>query len=200
MIGYGMTETAAIVSANVTGVKNSVGKSLDGVNISIDSEDSENIPGEILVKGRNVMLGYYKDEGATKAAFTEDGWLKTGDMGVLDKRGYLYVKGRCKTMILTSSGENIYPETIEMKINQSQYIKESVVVLDENRLVALIYPDYSNIEKDLSKESLEKIMDSVRKDINEELASHEYISEYIVCPEPFEKTPKNYIKRYLYEK
>lgn len=197
-VTYGMTE-ATVVSVNIkSDAFGSVGQVIDDVAIMIDSDDPYRNPGEILVKGENVMLGYYKNDEQTQLAFTEDGWLKTGDLGVIDRENNLYVKGRCKTMILTSSGQNVYPEAIEIKLNRSPYIAESVVVQDRNKIVALIYPS-SKVDSSLSESGLSGFMETIRKEVNLQLSSYEYISEFRIQSRPFEKTSKNSIKRHLYE-
>lgn len=199
-LAYGMTECSPIISLNCHEMTPySVGRPIKGVTVKIDSKDPNEVPGEFLVKGRNVMKGYYKDEKATQLMFTTDGWLKTGDMGVMDKQGNLYVKGRCKSMILTSSGQNIYPENIESKINNDIHIKESVVVLKDNKIVALVYPDYDIIDKNIKKDELNVLLNDCRKSVNKKIAAYEFINEFIIQEKEFEKTPKKTIKRYLYE-
>lgn len=199
VIGYGMTETSSAITTNFDRVLGSVGRPIDDVVICIRSDDPYTIPGEIMVKGGNVMMGYYKNEQNTKAVFTNDGWLKTGDLGILDSNGNLYLKGRCKTMILGPDGQNIYPEAIEKKLNQSPYIGECVVVQNKRRLVAWIYPSEAILRRQMSELELNQTMEKVRLEINSKLASYEYISEFKIRLLPFEKTPKNSIKRYLYE-
>lgn len=195
---YGMTEASIIAASVGESVPFSVGRVIDGVSIKIDSDDERNIPGEIWVKGNNVMMGYYKNKEMTDAVFTKDGWFRTGDMGVMDQFGNLYIKGRCKTMILTSSGQNVFPEAIEMKINKSPYIIESVVVQDGNKIVAWVYPNMKALES-ARVSDVYAFMESIRMDVNSRLASFEYVSEYKIHPTPFEKTSKKSIKRHLYE-
>ena len=202
-VGYGMTECAPIMSYadwNDTRLY-SCGKVVPNMELRIDSEDPENIPGEIQCRGKNVMLGYYKNEEATASAFTEDGWLKSGDMGVIDHEGFLYIKGRSKSMLLGPNGQNIYPEEIESIINNMPYVVESLVIEDNGALVALIYPDLEQAGKDnLSHEELEKRMEENRVAVNDELPNYSKIQSVRVFPEEFEKTPKRSIKRYLYQK
>lgn len=202
-VGYGMTECGPIITYapwNNTRLY-SCGKAAPRMQIKIDSEDPANVPGQILVKGDNVFLGYYKNEEATRESFTEDGWFKTGDMGVIDADGFLYIKGRCKSMILGPSGQNIYPEEIEGEINNMPYVIESLVVEDNGKLVALVYPDSELAAKDgLSKEALlEKLKSSV-KEMNEHVPSYCKVASVELFPEEFEKTPKKSIKRYLYQR
>jgi long-chain acyl-CoA synthetase len=202
VVGYGMTECAPLISVEfLDGYKpHSVGKAITGISVKIDSNDPENIPGEICVKGRNVMIGYYKNEEATAKIFTEDGWLKTGDVGVIDKEGNIFIKGRSKTMILTSSGQNVYPEEIESKLNNMPFVSESLVIQRENKIVALVYPDFAAMdEMGIQVSELDKIMDEQRKELNKQLAAYENITKIIIHPHEFEKTPKKSIKRYLYE-
>jgi long-chain acyl-CoA synthetase len=155
--------------------------------------------GEIQVKGDAVMLGYYNNEEATKAAFTSDGWLRTGDMGIIDAKQNIFIKGRCKNMILTGSGQNIYPEEIEDKINNLPYVIESLVVGRKNAIVALVVPDYDAAKKaGLSEEELNKMVDANVLALNSELAAYSKIGYTEVRNEPFEKTPKQSIKRFMY--
>ena len=200
-MGYGMTECAPLISVDTKNyVPHSVGKPINDVEVKIDSSDPEHIPGEILVKGRNVMKGYYKNEEATRNVFTEDGWLKTGDVGVMDKEKNIFIKGRSKTMILTSSGQNVYPEEIEAKINNLPFISESVVIQSDEKIVALVYPDFAAMdESNIRQEDLESIMEQHRNDLNKNLAAYEQVKKFKIHPTEFEKTPKKSIKRYLYE-
>jgi long-chain acyl-CoA synthetase len=165
------------------------------------ADPNEEGVGEIQVRGENVMLGYYKNEEATRQAFTEDGWLRTGDLGTIDADNFIYIKGRCKTMLLGPSGQNIYPEEIESKINNMPYVLESLVLQkDDNRLVALVCPDMEAVDADkLTHEQLEEVMENTRKQVNAELAAYEQINIFKLYPHEFEKTPKKSIKRFLYE-
>lgn len=202
-VGYGMTECAPIITYvphNKTRLY-SCGVAAPRMQIRIDSPDERRIPGEILVKGDNVFLGYYRNKEATDAVFTEDGWFRTGDVGVLDNRGYLYLKGRNKSMILGPSGQNIYPEEIESGINNLPYVAESLVVDEKGQLIALVYPDLDLIEKEgLSQEDvLEKIKEGINI-VNMELPVFCQVKNVELIPEEFEKTPKRSIKRYLYQR
>ncbi len=201
-VGYGMTECAPLISVDIENfVPHSVGKAIDDVQVRIDSTDQANIPGEIQVKGRNVMKGYYKNEEATRNVFTEDGWLRTGDVGVIDAEGNIFIKGRSKTMILTSSGQNVYPEEIEAKINNLPFVSESIVVQRDEKIVALVYPDFSAMDElNIDHKDLESIMEQHRTELNKKLAAYEQIKSFKIHPTEFEKTPKKSIKRYLYEK
>ena len=200
-VGYGMTECAPLISFSLYGdsVPHSCGKILDCMQVRIDSEDPYNIAGEIQVKGQNVMLGYYKNEEATRAVFTDDGWLKTGDLGTIDRNNNIFIRGRSKSMILGPSGQNIYPEEIESKLNNLPYIMESLVIEKKQKLIALVYPDNDAINQaGISPENLPEIMDKNREALNKIVASYEKIAEIQLYPNEFEKTPKKSIKRYLY--
>ena len=201
-VGYGMTETAPLISFTpwTEFRSQSCGQVLKGfMEARIAHPDADGI-GEIQVRGENVMVGYYKNEQATAESFTEDGWLRTGDLGVIDEDGYIYIKGRCKTMLLGPSGQNIYPEEIEAKINNMPYVLESLVLQKDTRLVALVCPDFEAVDADkLSQEQLEVVMEENRKLVNAELATYEQINELRIYTHEFEKTPKKSIKRFLYE-
>ena len=202
-VGYGMTECAPLITFTPydQGSKPlSCGKPLTGImEVKIDNPNEEGI-GEVVVRGENTMTGYFKNAQATKESFTKDGWLRTGDLGILDEDGFLYIKGRCKTMLLGASGQNIYPEEIEAKINNMPYVLESLVLQQEDgRLVALICPDYNEVDASgLTAEQFNEVMEDSRKQINSELASYEQISIVKLYPHEFEKTPKKSIKRFLY--
>lgn len=201
-VGYGMTETAPLISFTPWDRfrSQSCGQVLKGfMEARIANPDADGV-GEIQVRGENVMVGYYKNEQATKDSFTADGWLRTGDLGVIDEDGYIYIKGRCKTMLLGPSGQNIYPEEIEAKINNMPYVLESLVLQKDTRLVALVCPDFEAVDADkLSQEQLEVVMEENRKLVNAELAAYEQINELRIYTHEFEKTPKKSIKRFLYE-
>jgi long-chain acyl-CoA synthetase len=168
--------------------------------IKIDSSDPENIPGEILTRGDNVMLGYYRNPEATKEVLV-DGWLYTGDLGIIDKNGYLYIKGRSKNILLGANGQNIYPEEIENKLNNTKYISESIVFDSHGKIVALVYPDYDVVSSEnLSENDLNEKLDKIRLEINTQIPSYSQIAKMKIHPEEFEKTPKKSIKRYLYIK
>ena len=202
-VGYGMTECAPIIGyAHWDKVKvGSAGRAALGMKIRIDSPDPMNIPGEVQVSGPNVCLGYYRNEDATREAFTEDGWFKTGDMGVLDSDGYLFLRGRSKCMILGPSGQNIYPEEIEAVINTATYVVDSLVIEDDGGLTALIYPDYHQAELDgMTVEDLKKRIQEALPAINQEIPNYAKIRKIEFLPEDFERTPKKSIKRYLYQR
>lgn len=201
MVGYGMTECAPLISYDhhYDFVPTSCGSILkDIMEARIDSPDPATIPGEVQVRGENVMKGYFKNDEATRAAFTEDGWLKTGDLGILKGR-LLFINGRIKTMILSSSGQNIYPEEIESKLNNLPYVSESLVVDRKGRLVALVYPDLPAMEeKHIPKNKLDEIMDANKNKLNSSLAHYERIGLIELQEHEFDKTPKKSIKRFLY--
>ncbi|HUX54957.1 MAG TPA: AMP-binding protein [Williamwhitmania sp.] len=200
-VGFGMTECGPLISyASWKEIPvGSCGKILPTLEIMIDSPDSQNVVGEILVKGENVMLGYYKNEEATRATISPEGWLHTGDLGVVDTNGFIFIKGRSKSMILGSTGQNIYPEEIEARLNNLPFIQESLVVERNSRLVALIYPDYEAAdEAGVNTNDLEIIMEENRKNINEQLPAFMQLAKMKLYPEEFEKTPKKSIKRFLY--
>ena len=201
-IGYGMTECAPIITYvhwDKTKLY-SCGKAAPRMKIKIDSDDPKKIPGEVLVKGENVFLGYYKNEMATKEAFV-DGWFRTGDMGVIDGDGYLYLKGRCKSMILGPSGQNIYPEEIESILNNMPYVVESLVIEDDFKLIGLVYPDFEQAQEDgLDRDQLlEKLTEGMQL-ANLELDQYCKLSRVEIVDQEFEKTPKRSIKRYLYQR
>ncbi|MDE5733039.1 MAG: AMP-binding protein [Bacteroidales bacterium] len=202
-VGYGMTECAPIITYDdwKEAKLYSCGKAAPNMEIRINSEDPVNIPGEVLVKGANVFLGYYKNEEATASALTDDGWFHTGDMGVLDGDGALFLRGRSKCMILGPSGQNIYPEEIETVINTRPYVIDSLVIEDDGGLTALIYPDFPQGEADgMSQEALGKYMTESLPELNKELPNYARIKKIEIMPEDFERTPKKSIKRYLYQR
>lgn len=202
-VGYGMTECGPLISYDhhYDFVPTSCGQILQGImELRVDSPDPYNVLGEIQVRGENVMKGYYKNEEATDEVFTADGWLRTGDLGTMDKNGRIYLRGRSKTMILGPSGQNIFPEEVEAKLNNMPYIMESLVVSRNGKLVALVYPDYEAVDSTgLTTEDLEKIMEGNKTALNKSVSSYENISSIHIYPTEFEKTPKKSIKRYLYE-
>ncbi|MDR2027766.1 MAG: AMP-binding protein [Prevotellaceae bacterium] len=201
-VGYGMTECGPIITyENWAKVPLfSCGKAAPQMEIKIDSPDPENIPGEILTRGDNVMLGYYKNPEATEEALV-NGWLHTGDLGIIDKQGYLYIKGRSKNMLLGANGQNIYPEEIENRLNNMKYISESIVFDSYGKIVALVYPDYAAVSADsLSENDLNEKLDKIRLEINTQIPAYSQIARIKIHPEEFEKTPKKSIKRYLYTK
>lgn len=202
-VGYGMTECAPLITYIKWDKtkKGACGKPITGCQIRIDSPDPRKIPGEVQVKGDNVFLGYYKNREATKQSFTNDNWFKTGDMGVVDSEGYLYLRGRSKCMILGPSGQNIYPEELEAVINNVTYVVESLVIEDHGGLTALIYPDYHHAElSGMSREELEERISRQLPDINKSLPSYAQIRKIEFMPEDFERTPKKSIKRFLYQR
>ena len=200
-VGYGLTECAPLISYDhhYNFVPGSCGSVLEGImEARIDSPHPDTIPGEIQVRGENVMKGYYKNPEATAQAFTDDGWLKTGDSGIM-VGNRLYIKGRIKTMLLTSNGQNVYPEEIESRLNNLPYVAESLIVLRNHALVALIYPEKELIRKEqISGEKLHEIMQQNLIDLNKSGAHYERISAYELVENEFEKTPKKSIKRFLY--
>ena len=202
-IGYGMTECAPLisVSAPCDFKASSCGRNLPGLmDVKIDSADPYKIAGEILVHGENVMMGYYKNEEATNAVLDKDGWLHTGDMGIVDPDGTIYIKGRCKTMILTGTGQNIYPEEIEDKLNNLPMVLESLIVERNGVLTALVVPDYDSAQKEnIGKEELMKMMEENLKTLNTKVASYERVARLEIHESEFEKTPKRSIKRFLYQ-
>ena len=201
VVGYGMTECGPLISYRDKSeyVKYSCGTKAHPIELRIDSANPRRVLGEIQVKGDAVMLGYYNNEEATKAAFTKDGWLKTGDMGLLDKNENLFIKGRCKNMILTGSGQNIYPEEIEDMISNLPYLIESLVVGRKNAIVALVVADYDAAKKDgLSDEQVEKLIDENVLALNAELAAYSKIGYTEIRRDQFEKTPKQSIRRFMY--
>jgi long-subunit acyl-CoA synthetase (AMP-forming) len=168
--------------------------------LKIESKDPFKVPGEIMVRGEQVMSGYYKNEEATKAVLTEDGWLRTGDIGTMDPDGTIYIKGRCKTMILGPSGQNIYPEEIESKLNTLYLVSESLIVERDGKLVALVYPDYAQAKIDgIADDKIEETVKANLAELNSMVASYEKVSSIVIYPTEFEKTPKKSIKRYLYK-
>ena len=201
-VGYGMTEAAPLLAYEDWRryVPGSCGKGITCVKVRIDSEDPENIAGEIQAKGDNIMKGYYKNEEATAAAFTDDGYLRTGDLGIMDAEGNIFIKGRSKNMILSANGQNIYPEELEAVVNNQNYVSESVVVDRAGKIVALVYFDGDAIRKDaLDDEAVSDLPEKVRLASNRQLPAYSQIAKVEVVTVPFEKTPKMSIKRFLYK-
>ncbi|MBR4499548.1 MAG: AMP-binding protein [Paludibacteraceae bacterium] len=198
-IGYGMTECGPLIGGNPPRYfkARTGGVPVMNMEVKIDQPNSAGI-GEILVKGENVMLGYYKNPEATNAAFTEDGWMRTGDLGRLDRKKNIYIKGRCKTMFLGASGQNIYPEEIEDKLNNQQAVGESLIVEREGKLVALVFPD-ETLTKRMTLEEVQKIMKENLEKLNHLIPSYSKVSNIEVQDKPFEHTPKKSIKRFLYK-
>ena len=199
-IGNGMTECAPIICYSDWKETKlySCGKPVKEMELKIDSPDPEKIPGEIIVRGQNVMLGYYKNERATNETLV-DGWLHTGDLGIIDKDGYVFIKGRIKNMILSSNGQNIYPEEIEDKLNSMVYVNEALVMEKEGKIIGLVNLDQERIDIDgLDRKSIDEILEQIRVEANSELPAYEQISKLYIQPEEFERTPKRSIKRYMY--
>ena len=198
-VGYGMTEAAPLMAYEDWWefVSKSCGKAIDTVEVRIDSEDPYTKVGEIQARGMNIMSGYYKNEEATKAAFTEDGWMRTGDLGLLDKKGNIFIKGRSKNMILSANGQNIYPEEIEAAVNNQPYIIESVVVNRGARLVALVYADAEKAKAEGT--DLEAYKAVLMAEVNKSMPSYSKVNVVEYMDQPFEKTPKMSIKRFMYK-
>ena len=202
-VGYGMTECAPIITYDDWKDEKlySCGKVAPNMEIKIDSHDPQNVSGEILVKGANVFMGYYKNEEATKEVFTEDGWFRTGDMGVIDEEGSLFIRGRSKCMILGPSGQNIYPEEVETVINTRPYVVDSLVVEENGGLTAIIYPDFAQGAKDgMAQKEFAKYIEGTLAELNAELPNYAKLKKISVITEDFERTPKKSIKRYLYQR
>ena len=202
-VGYGMTECAPIITYDDWKEEKlySCGKAAPNMEVRIASADPINIPGEIQVKGANVFLGYYKNETATSEVFTEDGWFRTGDMGVLDADGSLFIKGRTKCMILGPSGQNIYPEEVETVLNSQPYVVDSLVIEDDGGLTALIYPDFQQGAKDgMDQRAFLQYIKDQLPEWNKELPNYAKLKKIEVMSEDFERTPKKSIKRYLYQR
>ena len=202
-VGYGMTECGPLISyASWDTTKlGASGRAVDTLEVTIDSPDPETVVGEIILRGENVMTGYYKNEKATREMIDDEGWMHTGDLGVIDKEGNIFIKGRSKSMILGPSGKNIYPEEVEAVINNKDYIVESVVISVDNKLIALVFPDYEMMKRDnITEEQLIEILDKTRKEVNERLPEFMAVSKFRIHPEEFAKTPKRSIKRFLYTK
>ena len=201
-VGYGMTECAPLVSHTPWRefVLHSAGRVLPGImECKILSDDPENIPGEICIKGENVMKGYFHNTEATDKVLHEDGWLHTGDMGTLSADGTIFIRGRLKTMLLSANGQNIYPEEIEAKLNNMLYVSESLVVERDRKLVALVYPDYDSMDRDgFTRDQLPAHMETVKSELNKLVAPYERVSQIEIMVNEFEKTPKRSIKRFLY--
>ena len=202
-VGYGMTECGPLISyASWDTTKlGASGRAVDTLEVTIDSPDPETVVGEIILRGENVMTGYYKNEKATREMIDDEGWMHTGDLGVIDKEGNIFIKGRSKSMILGPSGKNIYPAEVEVVINNKDYIVESVVISVDNKLTALIFPDYEMMKRDnISEGQLLEYLDKTKKEINERLPEFMAVSKFRIHPEEFAKTPKRSIKRFLYTK
>ncbi|MGM9844138.1 MAG: AMP-binding protein [Muribaculaceae bacterium] len=199
-MGYGMTECAPLIcyAPWYENREGACGRAVDGMTLRIDSADPQNVPGELWVKGDNVMMGYYRNDEATSAVMRDD-WMNTGDVCVQDSDGFLYIIGRSKCMILGASGQNIYPEEIESKLSALPYVAECLVVQRDTRLVAIVYPDMEKMKTNhIMQHELTKIMKDNLNQLNAAIARYEQISEIELREVEFEKTPKKSIKRYLY--
>lgn len=200
-VGYGATECAPIICYRDWRefVPGSCGRAVRNMEVKIDSSSPSIVPGEILARGMNVMLGYYKNEEATRQAIDNEGWYHTGDLGTMDADGNVFIKGRSKNMLLGASGQNIYPEEIEDKLNSMPLVIESIIIQKDEKLVGLVHPDFDEMKNlGLSKEDLEKIMEQNRQELNAEMPAYSKISAIKLHEEEFEKTPKKSIKRFLY--
>ena len=202
-VGYGMTECGPLISYaswNTTKLGAS-GRPVDTLEVTIDSGNPHKEIGEIILRGENVMLGYYKNEEATREIIDDDGWMHTGDLGLMDRENNIFIKGRNKSMLLGPSGKNIFPEEIESVFNNMDYISESLVISEDNKLIALIHPDYEMMKRDnITEEQLNKIFEDARKDVNEKIPDYMAVHKFRIHPEEFVKTPKRSIRRFLYQK
>lgn len=202
-VGYGATECGPIIAYDdkTTFAPGSCGKPVPNMEVKILSADPEHVPGEIICRGPNVMLGYYKNEKLTEETIDPEGWMYTGDLGIMDKDGNIFIKGRSKSMILGPSGQNIYPEEIEDHLNNMNLVNESVVISENDKLVALVYPDFDEAMKSgMTDEQIAEVMEQNRQELNNILPAYEKISQIRIYHEEFEKTPKKSIKRFLYQK
>ena len=201
-VGYGATECAPIISYAdwKDHVPGSCGRAVKRMQVKVLSSDPQNIVGEIVAKGPNVMLGYYKNEQATNATVDKEGWYHTGDLGIIDENGNLFIKGRCKSMLLGSSGQNIYPEEIEDKLNSMTMVNECIVIQEGNKLIGLVHPDYDESHNiGLNDDDIKNIMEQNKLELNASLPAYSHLSEIRIQSKEFEKTPKKSIKRYLYQ-
>ena len=202
-VGYGMTECGPLISyASWDTTKlGASGRAVDTLEVTIDSPDPQKQIGEIILRGENVMTGYYKNEKATREMIDDEGWMRTGDLGIIDNEGNIFIKGRSKTMILGPSGKNIFPEEIEAVINNMDYMAESLVIMEDNKLIGLIYPDSEMMKRDgITDEKFLSILNETRKAVNEKVPEYMAVSKFRIHPEEFAKTPKRSIKRFLYTK
>ena len=201
-VGYGMTECGPIICYEDWSrfKPGSCGKAAPRMEVKVLSPDPENVPGEIVCRGPNVMLGYYKNEEATRETIDAEGWLHTGDLALMDAEGNITIKGRSKNMLLGANGQNIYPEEIEDKLNNMPYVAESIIVQQNEKLVGLVYPDFDDaFAHGLKSEDLERVMEENRIALNQALPVYCQIQKMKIYPEEFEKTPKRSIKRFLYQ-
>jgi long-chain acyl-CoA synthetase len=202
-VGYGMTECGPLISYTSwdTTKLGGSGKPVDTLEVTIDSSDPVKELGEIILRGENVMMGYYKNEKATREIIDENGWMHTGDLGIMDREKNIFIRGRSKSMLLGPSGKNIFPEEIEAVINNMNYIAESLVISEDNKLIGLIYPDFEMMKKDnITEEQLPAILEETRKAVNERVPEFMAVHKFRIHPEEFAKTPKRSIKRFLYTK
>ncbi|RHA77933.1 AMP-binding protein [Phocaeicola coprophilus] len=201
-IAYGMTECAPLICHSRWDEiqYTSCGKTVANMETRVLSDDPTRIPGELVCRGMNTMLGYYKNEKATEETINKEGWLHTGDMAIKDEQGNIYIKGRCKNMLLTASGQNIYPEEIEARLNNMPFVNESLVILQNNKLIALVYPDNEEaFQQNMNAHQLEEAIENNRIELNSQLPAYAQITRIKLYPEEFEKTAKKSIKRYLYQ-
>lgn len=201
-MGYGTTETAPLITFSdyKDFVPGSCGLPVKHMEVRIDSDDPQNTPGEVMARGMNTMLGYYKNEEATRAVLDADGWYHTGDLGTMSADGHVFIRGRIKNMLLGSNGQNVYPEEIEDKLNSMAYVNESLIVQKGDKLIGLVHPDYDEAKAmDFSEDDLMSIMEQNRLKLNEQLPPFCKISELRLHEDEFVKTPKKSIKRYLYK-
>ena len=201
-IAYGMTECAPLICHSRWDEiqYTSCGKTVANMETRVLSDDPTRIPGELVCRGMNTMLGYYKNEKATEETIDKEGWLHTGDMAIKDEQGNIYIKGRCKNMLLTASGQNIYPEEIEARLNNMPFVNESLVILQNNKLIALVYPDNEEaFQQNMNAHQLEEAIENNRIELNSQLPAYAQITRIKLYPEEFEKTAKKSIKRYLYQ-
>lgn len=201
-IAYGMTECAPLICHSRWDEiqYTSCGKTVANMETRVLSDDPTRIPGELVCRGMNTMLGYYKNEKATEETIDKEGWLHTGDMAIKDEQGNIYIKGRCKNMLLTASGQNIYPEEIEARLNNMPFVNESLVILQYNKLIALVYPDNEEaFQQNMNAHQLEEAIENNRIELNSQLPAYAQITRIKLYPEEFEKTAKKSIKRYLYQ-
>jgi len=200
-VGYGMTECAPLISFTPADrfVAKSAGEVIPMMEAKIVDLDAHTGIGEICVRGENLMSGYFKNQEATDSIIDQEGWLHTGDLGMIDENNNIFIRGRCKSMILGPSGQNIYPEEVEAKLNNMPFVMESLVVENNGRLHALVYPDYEAVDLEkMDQKQVEKVMEDNRIALNNIVASYESIAKIHLYPNEFEKTPKKSIKRYLY--
>ena len=201
-IAYGMTECAPLICHSRWDeiLYTSCGKTVSNMETKVLSSNPEEIPGELVCRGMNVMLGYYKNEEATAQTIDKDGWLHTGDMAIKDANGNIFIKGRCKNMLLSSSGQNIYPEEIEARLNNMPFVNESLVIMKDSKLIALVYPDNEEaFAQSMSKQQLEAAIETNRIELNKLLPAYSQITRIKLYPEEFEKTAKKSIKRFMYQ-